>query len=186
MLDAARVKQARLGYVEEVKKHDMYDIADGHACWGGTGVVPIGAMWVDINNSDSINPEYRYRRVAREINRDIREDRFAATPPLEALDMLITTAISQVKTEPASRQLTSDIIDVRRAYFHAKVCRILYVRLPAESSAGPGKCGKLKKAMSGTRDAAPNCEFEYILCMAGKGIIKLGQHSMCVLSSRQI
>ena len=48
-------------------------------------------------------------------------------------------------------------IDVRRAYFHAKARREIYVELPPEDSA-PGKCGRLLKAMYGTRDAAQNWE----------------------------
>jgi hypothetical protein len=48
-----------------------------------------------------------------------------------------------------------DFIDVRRAYFHASVRRDVYIQLPEEDSQ-PGYCGKLMKAMYGTRDAAQN------------------------------
>ena len=46
-----------------------------------------------------------------------------------------------------------DFIDVRRAYFHAKARRLVYVNLPNED-AEPGMCGRLCKALYGTRDAA--------------------------------
>ena len=48
-----------------------------------------------------------------------------------------------------------DFIDVRRVYFHAKARREVYVKLPAEDSE-EGMCGRLNKAMYGTRDAAQN------------------------------
>ena len=47
-----------------------------------------------------------------------------------------------------------EFIDVKRAYFHAKARRRVYVRLPEEDNE-EGNCGKLIKAMYGTRDAAP-------------------------------
>ena len=37
-------------------------------------------------------------------------------------------------------------IDVRRAYFHAKARRDVYIELPAED-AEPGMCGKLLKSL---------------------------------------
>merc|ERR1711973_531261 len=55
-------------------------------------------------------------------------------------------------------------IDVRRAYFHAKARREVYVTLPPEDYE-EGKCGKLNKAMYGTRDAAQNWEYAYVEAM---------------------
>ena len=53
-----------------------------------------------------------------------------------------------------------DFIDVRRAYFHAKAKRMVYVQLPPED-AKEGMCGRLNKALYGTRDAAQNWENAY-------------------------
>ena len=50
-----------------------------------------------------------------------------------------------------------EFIDIRRAYFHSKARRPVYVQLPPEDYE-PGMCGKLLKAMYGTRDAAQNWE----------------------------
>ena len=61
-----------------------------------------------------------------------------------------------------------EFIDVRRAYFHAKARRMVYVRLPEEDHE-EGKCGRLVKAMYGTRDAAQNWECEYVEFMEGIG-----------------
>ena len=51
-------------------------------------------------------------------------------------------------------------VDVKRAYFYAKARRDVYVKLPAEDWE-EGMCGKLNKAMYGTRDAASNWEHKY-------------------------
>ena len=57
-----------------------------------------------------------------------------------------------------------DFINVRRAYFHAEARRKVYVKLPEEDCT-EGYCGRLKKAMYGTRDAAQNWEYAYVAFM---------------------
>ena len=61
-----------------------------------------------------------------------------------------------------------DFIDIRRAYFHSKARRSVYVQLPPEDFE-PGMCGRLLKSLYGTRDAAQNWEFEYIEFMESVG-----------------
>ena len=39
---------------------------------------------MDVNKRDTKHPEYRSRLEAKEVKHDVREDLFAATPPLEA------------------------------------------------------------------------------------------------------
>ena len=56
---------------------------------------------------------------------------------------------------------TLEFIDVRRAHFHAKAMRLVYVKLPEEDNQ-EGMCGKLIKAMYGTRDAAQTWETGYV------------------------
>ena len=51
-------------------------------------------------------------------------------------------------------------MEIRRAYVHAEAKRDIYVELP-EEDAEPGMCGKLVKAMYGTRDAAANWESHF-------------------------
>ena len=58
-----------------------------------------------------------------------------------------------------------DFIDVRRAYFHAEAMRDVFVKLPNEDYE-EGKCGKLLKAMYGTRDAGmiwEDCDAQALL-----------------------
>ena len=76
-----------------------------------------------------------------------------------------------------------DFIDVRRAYFHAKARRDVYVALPAEDNQ-PGMCGKLVKAMYGTRDAAQNWEEEYCDTVMGLGFDR-GMASPCAFYHRE-
>ena len=77
-----------------------------------------------------------------------------------------------------------DFIDVGRAYFHARARREVYVNLPEEDNT-PGMCGRLLKAMHGTRDAAQNWECEYVEFLKSLGF-KQGQATPCafVLTSR--
>ena len=74
----------------EFHKREVYDKVPVSQCWERTGKAPIGVRWVDINKGDSINPENRSRLVAKEIKKDIRNDLFAATPPLEAKKALFS------------------------------------------------------------------------------------------------
>ena len=76
-----------------------------------------------------------------------------------------------------------DFIDVRRAYFHAKARRRVFVRLPPEDHE-EGKCGLLDKAMYGTRDAAQNWECEYIEFMDNEGFSK-SRASPCMFYHRE-
>ena len=46
-----------------------------------------------------------------------------------------------------------DFVDIRRAYYHAKAIREIYIDLP-EGDEEDGMCGMLDKALQGTRDAA--------------------------------
>ena len=56
-------------------------------------------------------------------------------------------------TRTGGWEMKMEFIDVRRAYFHAKAIREMFVELPEEDMQ-EGMCGKLNKSMYGTRDAA--------------------------------
>ena len=74
-----------------------------------------------------------------------------------------------------------DFIDVRRAYFHARAHRKVYVELPPEDREG-GMCGRLNKLMHGTRDAAQNWEKDYIELMEDAGFRRGGCITLCFLA----
>ena len=68
----------KMGVYEKVHKRD----AKGHKL--------ITTRWVDTDKGDKDNPDYRSRRVGREIKKDNRLDLFSATPPLETLKALMS------------------------------------------------------------------------------------------------
>ena len=173
-LNPKLVKEARKEEMVEFRKHGVYVKVPIQRCWDETGKDPIGVRWVDINKGDDEDPEYRSRLVAQEINMDKREDLFAATPPLEAKKMLLSWAVTEdigYKEGLREHGMKVDFIDVRRAYFHARARRKVFVKLPEEDHE-EGMCGMLIKAMYGTRDAAQNWEFEYVDFMGKIGFSK--------------
>ena len=96
---------------------------------------------------------------------------FPATPPLEAKKLLFSLAVNEgVGYEKGKRKegMKLDFIDIRKAYFHADARREVYVELPKEDHT-EGKCGKLRKSLYGTRDAAQNWMDAYIKAMEEMG-----------------
>ena len=53
----------------------------------------ISTKWIDTNKGTKDSPNYRSRLVGREIKKDkiVRNDLYAATPPLEVIKLLIAT-----------------------------------------------------------------------------------------------
>ena len=185
-LDTELVQAARKEEMAEVKKHKVYEKVDVKECYDRTGKAPIGTRWVDVNKGDAVHPEYRSRLVAQEVNTNRREDLFAATPPLEAKKMLMSMAVTEGIGFRAGRRtegMKLDFVDVRRAYFHAKSRRELYVALPNEDWE-EGKCGKLLKAMYGTRDAAQNWEYAYVEALEAMGFTK-GKATPCAFYMKE-
>ncbi len=123
-LNAQKVREARKLEIEFFRKMGVYRKVK-RAWVKGRGEKVIGVRWIDINKGDNENPDYRSRLVAKDFKTGDRPDLFAATPPLEALKMIISIAAS----DPTLRIM---INDVRRAYFHAPVRRPVYVELPGE------------------------------------------------------
>ena len=113
----------------------------------------MGVRWVDVDKGDATATDYRSRLVGQEFATYKDDSLYAATPPLEALRMII----SHVATGTGSSTRQIMINDVRRAYFYAQATRDLYIELPAEDElGGPDMLGKLKLNLYGTRDAASN------------------------------
>ena len=109
------------------------------------------------------------------------EDLFAATPPLEAKKMLMAMAVTEgIGYHGNNRRGGSQLefIDVKRAYFHARARSLVYVKLPDEDNQ-EGMCGRLNKAMYGTRDATQNWEMEYVEFMESIGF-RRGQSTPCM------
>ena len=150
-LEPSLVKAARALEMEYFKKLGVYEVVPRehqHA----TGGKIIGVRWVDVNKGDATETNYRSRLVGREFNIGRDDALYAATPPLEALRLVISHAATH-QSDGVRRMVM--INDVRRAYFYAKIQRDVYVELPKEDEDfGTGKLGKLKLCLYGTRDAA--------------------------------
>ena len=123
MREARRVEMEffeRMGaWSERLPKHEV--IAKG-------GKV-IKGRWVDVNKGDTARPDYRLRFVGKEYNVGVDPTLYAATPPLEALKLLLGHAASDT-----TQKVHIMLSDVKRAYFHALAQRELYVELPPEDS----------------------------------------------------
>ena len=156
-LDPRKVQQARREEVEYVRQMGLYTKVPIIECRRGKGKNPITVRWIDVNKGDASNPNYRSRFVAREINTYKREDLFAAIPPLEAFKVIISF------TATANNGETVMVNDIRRAFFHAKAEREVYVQsAPEDTFPGEeGMCRRLRCSMYGTRDAALTWYKEY-------------------------
>ena len=182
-LDPQSVKKARAEEIEYVNKMKLYTKVLIAECLKTIGKRPIAVRWIDINKGDKINPNYRSRLVAKEINTYKRDDLFAGTPPLEALKILLSMTASSNNGEIVM------VNDVSRAFFHAKARRDVFVQI-AEEDKQPGDetmCGKLNFSMYGTRDAAQNWATEYADMLVSIGFAQ-GSASPCVFyhEERQI
>ena len=115
-LDAEKVREARGDEIEEVHKHQVYRKVPIKECWDVTGKAPIQTRWLDINKGDKVHPDYRSRLVAKDFKKDRRMDLFAATPPLEALKMLLSLWMKEtIGWKEGKEPYVMDFIDIRRA-----------------------------------------------------------------------
>ncbi len=162
--------------MDTYKSHGVYRKVPIQEAYDKTGKKPIKVRWVIVNKGDSDNPEYTARLVAKEIKMDTRLDLFAATPPLKAKKFLFSLAVSKRSLTGQPYKLC--FIDIKRAYFHARCIKDVYVDLPSQDHQ-EGMCGKLEKAMYGTRDAAQNWEKECESVFNNIGF-KQGKSSPCL------
>ena len=164
-LDPNKVRAARAEDLEYVRSMILYIKVPVSECLRKIGRQPISVRWIDINKGDDINTNYRSRFVAREINTHKRDDLFAATPPLEALKIILSMTTSGNHAEVVM------INDISRVFFHAKAKREVYVQLPSEGGGASGEpmCGQFNCSMHGTRDAAQNRYEEYSQRSLGNG-----------------
>lgn len=60
----------------------------------------VRSRWIDINKGDELHPNYRSRMVGKEFNDSELDGLFAATPPLEALRLLLSWAATDGSAHP--------------------------------------------------------------------------------------
>ena len=89
------VRKARQYELQEFRKHGVYSKVPEEECWRITGKPPFEIRWVDVHKGDMNCLEYRSRLVAQDIKTDRRDDLFAATPPSEALKLLLSFSVTE-------------------------------------------------------------------------------------------
>ena len=180
LLDAGEVGKARqkeIGYIDD--KHVWKKITRAEAERKGWKIVR--TRWIDTNKGDEKKPDIRSRLVAKEFNDSEIDGLFAATPPLEALRLLVSDAATVV---PGHGKKIIMINDVARAFFEAPVKRIVCVELPEEAmtreeiDAGTPLVGLLQMSLYGTRDAAVNFQAEVAKLMTSLGF-RQGKYNPC-------
>ena len=154
-LDSKLVRMAQAEEVQYYRSMKVYTKVDRSVAFSKTGRAPIKVRWVDHNKGTDEEPMIRSRLVAKEIKVCDKPELLTATPPLEAVKMVISFAAEK---GPTDKCLMHN--DVSRAYFHAKARRDVFVKTAREDwdEGDDGKCGWLNLSMYGTRDAASNWE----------------------------
>ena len=114
----------------------------------GGGRRPIATRWVDANKGDAATPDVRSRLVAKDFANTRDDAFFAATPPLEALRLLLSDMMSG--TAGGAEETKLMVLDAKKAHLHAWAERDLFVELPAEAGGG---FARLVRSLYGTRDA---------------------------------
>ena len=184
ILDSNEVMKARQNEIDELIRLQVFDKVHTDQCWQHTGRAPITARWIDIDKGDEQKHVYRSRFVAREIKSKYggaeREDLFAATPPWEAIKLLLSNIVTN-----HSKDYKLMMIDISKAYLFAPVVHEhIYVDLPPEIGE-PGMCARLKKALYGTRDAAHAWEQEYTRSLIEFGFVA-GLSSACIFMHQEL
>ena len=194
-LPAGLTHSARVEEIRFMESWHVWDVRPVAECWAATGRAPIGGRWVDHNKGDEQSPNVRSRWVAKDIARWKDDAMFAATPPLEAVRLLLSDLATRrrahaghsgnvhehIGMSAGERRRTGQrkalFIDVRKAHLHAFANRDIYVVLPPEV-AEPGKCAKLVRNLYGTRGAPARWEVLYTSTLEVFGFER-GRASAC-------
>ena len=151
-LDPEKVAEARQEEVAFMKERGLWQVVPIP-----DGVTPVSVRWVDVLKADGVT---RSRLVARDFKGSDRhrDDLFAATPPLEAIRVLISRAATATPSWGRRKMM---FIDAKKAHLNSKCEEDVYIELPAEAAAGEGMCGKLVYWLYGFRKAASKWEEFY-------------------------
>lgn len=152
-LDPKLVKKGQMEEMRRFEQMKVYDyVLRGEAQKNSNGKF-VGVRWVKVNKGTVADPNVRCRLVAQEYAKgEIRDDLFAATPPLFALKLLLSDVASLKETGGKKCIMT---LDVKAAFLYGDTKRDVYIELPKEDPWADDFIwvGKLRKAMYGTRDA---------------------------------
>ncbi|CAK0839184.1 unnamed protein product [Prorocentrum cordatum] len=151
-------------YVYDTKQH----------CREETGRDPAPMIWADANKGGDRKPNVRCRlcvaetRYRTSMELGAPSQTFSATPPHEALRMLISVCCSARNVEEDQHVIM--FLDMTRAHPHCEMKRKLWVKLPSEDprSADPNARGLLVRCLYGCRDAGQNFELLVRETLEGK------------------
>ena len=183
-LDPSPVEEARRTEVEYMHKLGVYREAQ----WSemeDIGLKPVPTRWLEVNKGDAERVNIRSRIVAQEARgrtdlgkKDIAST-FAATPPLEAVKMLCSLAMTgQGHVQEDDRRVLG-FYDISRAHFHSPARRNIFVTPPKEDKSIRTGLAKLCKSMYGCKDAAQCFDAFAEASMAAIGF-KSGRYNPCI------
>jgi hypothetical protein len=186
-LNPKEVRKARMKEIDYiVKKQVWVKMPRAEALKKGYKIV--GTRWIDVNKGDEINPDLRSRLVSQEFNVGKTDGIFAATPPLEAVKMLISESATMEKGQCLEEEKVMMVNDVARAFFEAKMHRDLCVEIPEEAKENDDwekdVVGYLKMSLYGTRDAAANFQKEVTNFMKQQGYT-VGKYNVCTFYHKE-
>ena len=152
-LPSGLTREAREEELKFLREWHVWDVRPTAECWAQTGKPPIGGRWVDHNKGDEDHPKVRSRYVAKDIARWKDDAMLAATPPLEAVRLLLSEMATRRRAAPGEPgcgaapgrkkgQKKAMVIDVSKAHLHAFVNSEIYVALPP----GGRRAGHVRQA----------------------------------------
>ena len=86
----------------------------------------VGTRWACSNKGDELRPDVRCRLVCQEVKTYETEEFYAAPPPGETLEMILSFAVEDT-------DLQVSLMDIARAYSNAEIDREVFVELPPEA-----------------------------------------------------
>ena len=142
------------------------------------GYILVRSRWVFCNKGDADEPDERARLVSCEINREGRNDAFAAsTPPLEAKKILFAKYATTRKMGKVPLRLS--FVDIRKAYFNGIPERAIFMQVPKELGLPPGTVARQVRCVYGTRDAGKIWEDTYTQVLHNIGFVA-GESNPCI------
>ena len=185
ILKYEKVIAARMDEIKALNDMGVWEVVPLSECSRRTQKKPIRGRWVDVNKGDDDVEVYRSRYVAMELKSQHggagREGLFAAMPPLEGMRLSLSHVASRQGHETQYKLM---FIDISKAYLHAEVLSDdIYVELPREMML-PNMCGRLRRALYGTRQAARAWEEEYTRTLMEVGF-KRGRCNPCMFYHRE-
>ena len=156
----ARARNTEMRFLVDQLNAYKYDTVDN--CLRTTGKRTIPVKWVDVNKGDAQRPKVRSRLAVAEtthkttLSEEDNAQTFSATPPYEALRLLVSFVMSPRDADEKSHVLM--FIDITRAHPHCTMRRQVLVQLPAEDPRceEEGLCGLLLRSIHGLRDTSMN------------------------------